>query len=392
MDSLDLAEAFRHRSCSSLSEWHGTWRGTFLSIPKSRLASVDCSDLYSDVLHRPFVCAHINLAPYYQDVPSTNVIPQLDQLSPEEFGSTWSSKPFILTFPVKEWPVYTSWSTEYLVKHHSSTMFRAEAIDWPLKIYVQYMRGNIDESPLYLFDKSFSDKLSVSKDAYRTPECFGADLFTALGDERPDHAWLIIGPERSGSTFHKDPNATSAWNAVIRGCKYWIMFPPYITPPGVYVSDDQSEVTSPLSIAEWLIGFHAQARCTEGCREGICKQGELLHVPSGWWHLAVNLTESIAITQNFVPQSHLEDVMDFMATKPDQVSGFSNDVKDPFSLFKQKMQETYPDISIQDTKRLQATNTSKKRLWDQVIKTVPEKRSRNVFSFAFGDDNDDDVP
>ena len=41
-----------------------------------------------------------------------------------------------------------------------------------------------------------------------------------------------MGPSRSGSTFHKDPNSTSAWNAVIRGSKKWIMYPPGITPPG----------------------------------------------------------------------------------------------------------------------------------------------------------------
>ena len=52
-------------------------------------------------------------------------------------------------------------------------------------------------------------------------------------------------------------------------------------PPGVFVSEDQSEVTSPLSIAEWLLGFHAEARKTRGCMEGICGEGEVLHVPSG---------------------------------------------------------------------------------------------------------------
>lgn len=89
--------------------------------------------------------------------------------------------------------------------------------------------------------------------------------------------------------------ASSAWNAVLRGSKYWIMFPTSPSqppPPGVFVSGDQSEVTSPLSIAEWLLGFHAQARATPGCAEGICKEGEVLHVPSGWWHLVVNLSSS----------------------------------------------------------------------------------------------------
>lgn len=65
------------------------------------------------------------------------------------------------------------------------------------------------------------------------------------------------------------------------------MFPSSETapsPPGVFVSEDQSEVTSPLSIAEWLLGFHAEARKRKGCLEGICHEGEVLHVPSGSAH------------------------------------------------------------------------------------------------------------
>lgn len=46
--------------------------------------------------------------------------------------------------------------------------------------------------------------------SYWIPECFGEDLFAVLGDKRPDDKWLIVGPARSGSTYHKDPNATSA--------------------------------------------------------------------------------------------------------------------------------------------------------------------------------------
>ena len=66
----------------------------------------------------------------------------------------------------------------------------------------------------------------------QVPACFAEDLLAALGQQRPDHRWLIWGPARSGSTFHKDPNATSAWNAVVRGRKRWILYPPSAQPPG----------------------------------------------------------------------------------------------------------------------------------------------------------------
>ena len=183
----------------------------------------------------------------------------------------------------------------------------------------------------------------------------------------------------------------SAWNAVLRGSKYWIMFPalPFQPPPpGVFVSEDQSEVTSPLSIAEWLLGFHAQARATPGCAEGICREGEVLHVPSGWWHLVVNLSSSIAITQNFVPEAHLANVLDFLKNKPEQVSGFHGDVDDAYDLFVEKLRERYPEVLIKALKQ----HEGKKRKWNQLISEddehVPNSRD---FSFGFGDE-DDDVP
>ena len=186
----------------------------------------------------------------------------------------------------------------------------------------------------------------------------------------------------------------SAWNAVLRGSKYWIMFPASPSqppPPGVFVSEDQSEVTSPLSIAEWLLGFHARARATPGCAEGICGEGEVLHVPSGWWHLVVNLSSSIAITQNFVPEAHLANVLDFLKNKPEQVSGFHGDVDDAYDLFVEKLRERYTEVLIKALKQVEQ-HEGKKRKWNQLISEddahVPSTRD---FSFGFGDE-DDDVP
>ncbi|KAL9055483.1 MAG: hypothetical protein Q9206_003110 [Seirophora lacunosa] len=250
------------------------------------------------------------------------------------------------------------WSTDYLLEAYGNTDFRAEAVDWSLKDYWDYMENNQDESPLYLFDHSFVEKMDLkvgNQDGghYSIPECFEEDLFDVLDNQRPDRRWLIIGPKRS-----------------------------------VYVSEDQSEVTSPLSITEWLLEFHAEARQTPGCMEGICKEGEVLHVPSGWWHLVVNLEPSIAITQNFVPRAHLANALAFLKDKPEQVSGFKNDVTDPYALFVNKLGQKHPDLLEEGLTKLVTLQANKKRKWAAVVKADEEEG----FGFGFGDGDDEEVP
>ena len=376
--------------------WYGSWFSTWCQVPSANTQYVQCHGLFSDVLYRPFFCANISLDSFISGVPTKNAIVRLPDLLAEDFEKQYSDLPFILTEPVKRWQISPIWTTDYLRQRYGNTIFRAEAVDWPLRTYLEYLTLQKDESPLYLFDRSFVEKmnLEVGVDGdYQVPECFGQDLFTFLGSHRPDHRWLIIGPERSGSTFHKDPNATSAWNAVIRGAKYWIMFPGTKPPPGVFVSKDQSEVTSPLSIAEWLIGFHAEARKMDGCKEGICREGEVLHVPSGWWHLVVNLEPSIAITQNFVPKAHLGKVVDFLSNKADQVSGFRAEGNETlWDLFKREVDREHPELISQLLAKSKEVNV--KRKWDRIVDGTEDKgRSKTGFSFGFASDEDGvDIP
>lgn len=321
-------------------------------------------------------------------------------LTYDEFAGDWASKPFILTDCIRAWPVCDQWSLQRLLKMYADVEFRAEAVDWPFSAYYDYMINSKDESPLYLFDKAFAEKMKITIGkhdgaAYWKPDCFGPDLFELLDSERPAHRWLIVGPAGSGSTFHKDPNATSAWNAVIQGAKYWIMFPPNVEVPGVYVSQDQSEVTSPLSIAEWLLEFHEEARALPECVEGICEAGEILHVPSGWWHLVVNLENGIALTQNFVPKSHLADALEFLKEKPDQVTGFKREVLDPYNLFVDRLQAQYPELLEVALVELERRHTKKKRKWDDAIAADDEQAEGSggfSFGFGFGGDDEDEIP
>ena len=322
-------------------------------------------------------------------------------MTPDLFSAKWTNTPFILTEPVKEWPIYGKWTPESLTRDYAHVRFRAEAVDWPLETYMNYMRNNNDESPLYLFDRAFAEKMGISVGrsapdaAYWSPDCFGEDLFEVLGAQRPDSRWMIMGPKRSGSTFHKDPNATSAWNAVLTGSKYWLMFPssPNLPPPpGIILSEDQSEITSPLSIAEYLLTFHSLARHTPNCYEGICYAGEVLHVPSGWFHLVLNLEDSLALTQNFVPSKRLADVLGFLRDQKEQISGFKDDVEDAYELFARRLGEKHPNLLQGGLVELDKKRKIGRGKWEELVKGSDEQESEKGFSFGFGDDSDAEIP
>jgi hypothetical protein len=150
--------------------------------------------------------SQLPLEPFTTNIPKSNEITRLPNLSAEEFNSTYYNTPFILTSPVKSWPGYKTktWQIPSLVSKYSEIKFRAESVDWRLVDYYEYMCNQSDESPLYLFDRAFVEKTNGEMETgFTIPECFGEDYFAVLGDDRPDRRWMILGPERSGSTFHK---------------------------------------------------------------------------------------------------------------------------------------------------------------------------------------------
>ncbi|EWM26024.1 uncharacterized protein Naga_100629g1, partial [Nannochloropsis gaditana] len=65
----------------------------------------------------------------------------------------------------------------------------------------------------------------------------------------------------------------------------------------------------------------------------------------GWWHLVVNLEESLAITQNYVSLSNLPHVLSFLRDTPHLISGVP-EAERPllYARFREALRESYPQV------------------------------------------------
>ncbi|GMP45903.1 hypothetical protein CsSME_00014250 [Camellia sinensis var. sinensis] len=169
-----------------------------------------------------------------------------------------------------------------------------------------------DEDPLYIFDDKFGEVVPGLLKDYSVPHLFQEDFFDVLDrDKRPAFRWLIIGPERSGASWHVDPALTSAWNTLLSGRKRWALYPPGRVPLGVTVhvneEDGDVNVETPSSL-QWWLDFYPLLANEDKPIECTQLPGETIFVPSGWWHCVLNLETTVAVTQNFVNSANFEFV------------------------------------------------------------------------------------
>lgn len=312
--------------------WGGcSWREAFAFSHGTRPPPAKPqSRVYSDVLYRGFYYAATELQESWLEADTLPRV-QASELSTEDFIQRFEQKscPVVLEGCVTDWPAMKTWSREDLIRRFGDTRFAAGACDFPLQEFYAYADRNMDDVPMFIFDKYFSKRAKALLDDYEVPRFFrGRDLFDLLGEQRPDFRWLLIGHRRSGSKWHLDPNKTCAWNAVVRGRKRWLLLPPGCPPPGVHPSKDGAEVTQPLSLLEWFANFyeelkrHVQLNSAWELKEGTCGPGDLVFIPSGWWHCVLNLDDdTIAVTQNYASETHVHGIRRFLSEKKDQVSG-----------------------------------------------------------------------
>ncbi|CAI8599082.1 unnamed protein product [Vicia faba] len=307
---------------SGFLEYKGSWK-------KTALHNENLPDKYKEGHGRPLHFDGFNSLFLYRRLYRCNTtldtfyteggnVERIKDISLKDFYNEYDvKKPVMLTGLADTWPARHKWTTDQLLLNYGDVAFKisqrsSRKISMKFKDYVSYMKVQHDEEPLYIFDEKFGEHApSLLKD-YCVPHLFQEDFFDILDiEKRPSYRWLIIGPQRSGASWHVDPALTSAWNTLLSGRKRWALYPPGKVPLGVTVhvneEDGDVNIETPSSLQWWLDFYPLLA---EEDKPIECTQlpGETIYVPSGWWHCILNLETTIAVTQNFVNSNNFEFV------------------------------------------------------------------------------------
>lgn len=303
-------------------QYKGSWRKTTL---EQLCVTKDTSDSSRRPLHfegfnslflyRRWYRCHVTFESFSFD---NGVIERRGDISNEEFHLQYDGKkPVLFTDLANDWVARHRWTLEKLAERYGEVEFRisqsnAKKITMKLKDYELYVKQQHDEDPLYIFDPKFGEAAPDLLKEYNVPHLFQEDLFDILDKhQRPPFRWLVLGPARSGASWHVDPALTSAWNTLLQGRKRWALYPPGRVPPGVVVhvneEDGDVNIETPSS-PQWWLDIYPLLLEEDKPLECTQLPGETIFVPSGWWHCVLNLETTVAVTQNFVNETNLEFV------------------------------------------------------------------------------------
>lgn len=180
---------------------------------------------------------------------------------------------------------------------------------------------------LYLKDFHFCIDVPDTRNAYETPEYFQDDWLNAWFDsdddgvretfgsefKKSDYRFLYAGPAGSQTQLHTDVLRSHSWSAQLAGTKQWKLLDP------LYSSrvEDHNGICSRESLSPNETGVMTV----------IQYPGEIIFVPSGWYHEVVNVDNSLSINHNWIDSSSLEASWRYLVKEYDIATAMIEDCK-----------------------------------------------------------------
>jgi histone arginine demethylase JMJD6 len=236
---------------------------------------------------------------------------EIDKPGTEEFLSATENGrfPVLIKGAMKNWKALKLWDADFFKRNYgnlpvvaSCPNARSEPKEFRFFEYLDYMLNCTDENPYYLRNWQFHLNDQQLRNAYTVPgyfECWTNDL---PREQNPNFSWFYIGPKGSFSPLHIDVMNTAAWNAVMRGRKLWMFFPP------------EQDACLYDGLVNPFYPDYSQYPKFFSARPIICiqKKGDIVYTPTGWWHAALNTQPCISLTENFINQINYREVFSYL--------------------------------------------------------------------------------
>ncbi len=173
-----------------------------------------------------------------------------------------------------------------------------EEREMSLAEYIPYMKENEknpSDSPFYL-NTTFGPTDDLLDD-YEVPHYFkcGFNNFRDIPD-KTTLSWIYLAPTNSVTGLHIDTIASSAWNLVISGKKFWVFYP-----------TDQNPLLYGGKVNPFAPDYDKYPLYRKA-DPMICVQnpGDVIFTPSGWYHAVLNMEMGVSLTENFINEHNIE--------------------------------------------------------------------------------------
>lgn len=199
--------------------------------------------------------------------------------------------------------------------------------------------GRVDDRRLlYLKDWHFLRDCSARglERPYDAPSYLAAPLHDWLNlywEERgdSDYRFCYVGVEGTSTALHHDVLCSHSWSANVAGRKLWILYRPELGLKLVDCRGDAAPSAHPCHRPEnWQHRFPQLDDAWEGRVEVVQEEGELLFVPSGWYHEVINLTDVLSINHNWLNASNCANAWVFLQSELDNVRRCIGDLRGTF--------------------------------------------------------------
>ncbi|MFH4977196.1 hypothetical protein AB6A40_003905 [Gnathostoma spinigerum] len=154
----------------------------------------------------------------------------------------------------------------------------------------------------YVKDWHFQKESGTEYAAYQLPSFLKFDWINneewSATEANPlgDYRFVYFGIKGSWTVYHSDVMSSYSWSANICGRKLW-----YFTPPGKEELFRKDRCSFLKDIRE------RQGVWKEACVSSFIQQpGEIVFVPSNWYHQVHNLEDAISINHNFINASNVD--------------------------------------------------------------------------------------